>query len=233
MCDILASDQVLFPETALGQRSAGALSFSNGSGVRLRWSLEALVRPWIQSTPRASDLTQVGGSVFRFHPTQGEVPPGQTVALAARFSPPAAGYFTQTFYLVASADADILDREQSVMPSCLLVRVAGQGAPAPPETHRFPLTVQPDTIEFPADQRAVKLTINNKSRLDYAFELHVSGPFSVNHGQMLSRSRRYIHLPVYFQPPGPGLYSGRLTLRLLQPPGDAGIFHVTLLGEVP
>ena len=57
-----------------------------------------------QSTPRASDLTQVGGDVFRFHPTQGEVRPGQTVSLAARFTPPAAGYFTQTFYLVTCSD---------------------------------------------------------------------------------------------------------------------------------
>ena len=61
--------------------------------------------PVLQSTPRACDLTQVSGDVFRFHPTQGSVLPGQTLALSARFSPPAAGYFTQTFYLVTCADA--------------------------------------------------------------------------------------------------------------------------------
>ena len=44
----LASDQVAFPTTAVGQRSAGSLAFTNGSGVGLRWTLEALVRPWIQ-----------------------------------------------------------------------------------------------------------------------------------------------------------------------------------------
>ena len=67
------------------------------------------------------------------------------------------------------------------------------------------------------------------------FELHVSGPFSVNHERMLSRARRYIHLPVIFKPPGPGLFTGQLTLSLPQPTGmePQSCFHVTLIGEVP
>ena len=68
-------------------------------------------------------------------------------------------------------------------------------------------------------------------------DLHASGPFSVNHERMLSRARRYIHLPVFFQPPGAGVFTGRLTLSLCQPASGAGAaprcFHVTLLGEVP
>ncbi|KAF0290408.1 Centrosomal protein [Amphibalanus amphitrite] len=232
----LASDQVTFPTTAVGQRSAASLGFTNSSGVGLRWTLEALVKPWIQSTPRACDLTQVGGDVFRFHPTQGDARPGQTVSLAARFSPPAAGYFTQTFYLVTSADTAPVDSNQAVQPSCLLVRVAGQAISpaAAAEPDKFPLSVEPDTIEFPPNERAVKLAISNRTRVDYELDLHVSGPFSVNHERMLSRARRYIHLPVFFQPPGTGVFTGRLTLSLTQPSGTAPrCFHVTLLGEVP
>ncbi|XP_043246167.1 uncharacterized protein LOC122393828, partial [Amphibalanus amphitrite] len=233
----LASDQVTFPTTAVGQRSAASLGFTNSSGVGLRWTLEALVKPWIQSTPRACDLTQVGGDVFRFHPTQGDARPGQTVSLAARFSPPAAGYFTQTFYLVTSADTAPVDSNQAVQPSCLLVRVAGQAISpaAAAEPEKFPLSVEPDTIEFPPNERAVKLAISNRTRLDYELDLHVSGPFSVNHERMLSRARRYIHLPVFFQPPGTGVFTGRLTLSLTQPSGGTAprCFHVTLLGEVP
>ena len=70
------------------------------------------------------------------------------------------------------------DSEQPVQPSCLLVRVAGQATPAPASTvqqpERFPLTVEPDTIEFPPDQRAVKLTINNKTRVDYEVTTNVT-----------------------------------------------------------
>ena len=66
-----------------------------------------------------------------------------------------------------------------MQPSCLLVRVAGQAiaaaAAAAAEPERFPLTVEPDTIEFPPDQRAIKLTINNKTRVDY--EVRAPGGF--------------------------------------------------------
>ena len=56
-----------------------------------------------------------------------------------------------------------------VQPSCLPVRVAGQAAPpAVAEPEPFPLLVEPDTLQFAADQpRVAKLKINNKTRLDY------------------------------------------------------------------
>ena len=123
-----------------------------------------------------------------------------------------------------------------VQPSRLPVLVAGQAAPpAVAEPEPFPPLVEPDTIEFAADQpRAVKLEIN-KTRLDHEFELHVSGPFSVNHERMVSRARRYIHLPVEFKPPGSGLFTGQLTLSLPQTTGmeSHSCFHVTLIGKVP
>lgn len=52
----LGSDQVQFPVTAVGRRSSGSLRFSNSSGVDLHWSLEPLVKPWVQVRRRSRRL---------------------------------------------------------------------------------------------------------------------------------------------------------------------------------
>ena len=79
--------------------------------------------------------------------------------------------------------------KELVQPCCLPVRLAGQAAPpAVTEPEPFPLLVEPDTIQFPAEQpRVVKLKINNKTRLDYEVMLLKRGRWRT--GDLLLRSR--------------------------------------------
>ncbi|XP_052232648.1 uncharacterized protein LOC127845662 isoform X2 [Dreissena polymorpha] len=242
---------VQFPSTRIGKCSEQTIDISNIGPETLRWLFSSFAPPYMKrKTESSKDVFRVSYKVFDFSKQFGKLNAKETLQLTVQFMPRSAGTFTQYWDLQTSSNAGLSKSTSTTQhpqhQDYIRVHLTGEGQEDDTETPRgksdvenllpklpsnkYSLRLGQEQMEFPCMERGnrimLKLELKNNHMEDVKVEVTApQPPFHVNHSSFKIQKKKYLRLPIEFQPTRPGRFTD--VVKFQSSKGDNLILHLS------
>ncbi|XP_052245393.1 centrosomal protein of 192 kDa-like isoform X1 [Dreissena polymorpha] len=224
---------VQFPSTRIGKCSEQTIDISNIGPETLRWLFSSFAPLYMKrKTESSKDVFRVSYKVFDFTKQFGKLNAKETLQLTVQFMPQSAGTFTQYWDLQTSSNAGLSKSTSTTQhpqhQDYIMVHLTGEGQEDDTETPRgksdvenllpklpsnkYSLRLGQELMEFPCMERGnrsmLRLELKNNHMEDVKVEVTApQPPFHVNHSSFKIQKKKYLRLPIEFQPTRPGRFT--------------------------